>query len=342
MRPALIGPMLCVLLAAQPSPVSASDYLDGNKADYLIDIQTHLFNDRFPAADSIAAVLVELHGDDPAGYLFRAITLITLMFDREQDVQSSRFHELLDSAQLRASAVRDTAAYPTRAWMCLWTGHAYAYRALWEARFGSTVAAITAARQARDHYQMGLAYDSTLYDLYFGLGMYHYWKSAGAGFLRRLGLIRNEMDKGIKELRTAADSSSVSRSAARNALIWVWFDRKWYDSVIIACREARRLHPDGRTWLWPLGRAYFEKKEYDRAAEVYRMLRGHLAQNPGNYFNLVECDYFLYRCYDKLGREIDAAQTAARVLEYRNDVSQKVRRRQRDKLALLQRAARSR
>ncbi|MFQ6007799.1 MAG: tetratricopeptide repeat protein, partial [Candidatus Zixiibacteriota bacterium] len=279
--------------------------------------------------------------DDPSGYLCQAIVLISEMFDREENLYEKEFRWLLDNVESKASKINDTASAATCAWMSLLVGHAKAYRSLWESHFGSFIKAIKFGHEAKTEYEKGLSCDSSLYDLYFGLGLYRYWKSAKAGLLRSVGLFEDERDRGITELRLAADSSLVSQEAARCAFIWIQMNQKEYDSVINSCRRMLEKYPDGKTFLWPLAKAYLKKRDFQSAARIYGRLRELVAADPGNYFNLIECDYYLYYCYEKLTLGVEAEQVAHAAMEYYDRIPQKTRTRQRTKIAFLKRAARS-
>jgi hypothetical protein len=329
------------VLITIPTPIFADDYLDSARLRQLLRVQQSLYNDKYHEADSLTEAMIEQYPDDPAGYLFRAVTLITVMFDREDNLYPEEFNRLIDSALSKASILCDTASNGTRAWMCLFLGHAEAYRSLWESRFGSLVTAIKKGRRAKEEYERGLTYDSSLYDLYFGLGLYHYWKSAKAGVLRWIGLIHNDKNKGITQLYLAADSSLISRESARSALIWIRLDRKEYDSVIAGCRQMRKRYPDGKALLWPLARAYYEKKDYRNALQTFQLLRRRIADDPGNYSNLIECDYHLFRCFEKLSLDAEADKVAVGMQQYYEKIPKDIRRRQRAKIALLRRAAKT-
>lgn len=302
-------------------------------------VQQHLFNDRYDAAHQVLDSLIAVEPADPIGYVYRAAVYLDQMTDAEEPEYGEVFKAVLDSifflsAKWPSGGGRDSA------WMYLCQGHAYAYRSLWESRFGSLTSAIKQAFNARSAYEAGLVADSSLYDLYGGLGMYHYWKSAKAGLLRWLGLFKNEKDKGIKELYLAMDSSRLSKDVSRNAMIWIWLDREQYDSVIVTCLERLTVFPEGRLFLWPLAEAYFKKKDYARASEVYSKLRRKLSLDPGNYYNLLQCDYSLNQCYHKLGQEKPAVLAARNVSDYYPDIPDHVKRRQRSKIDFLRRVAR--
>ncbi|UCE24734.1 MAG: hypothetical protein JSU74_01405 [Candidatus Zixiibacteriota bacterium] len=317
----------------------ADSYLTSDKRQVLLTAQEHLLNDRFESAHASLDSLIDGDSSDPIGYLYKAAVYLGQMTDAEQELHTEEFKRLINDVFALAADRIDSTRAREAAWMKLCEGHAHAYRSLWESRFGSFTSALKHAFRGKSSYEDGLRLDSTLYDLYGGLGMYHYWKSAKAGILRWIGVFKNDKEKGIEELYLAADSSSLSHDIARNALIWIWLDMGRYDSVITACREQLALFPDGKLFLWPLARAYFEKKQYHLAAETYTSLRTRLAKSPGNYFNLVECDYSLNRCYDKLDMDELAIRAAKRVEDYYDSIPDRTKRKQRSKLNFLRRVA---
>ena len=327
------------VIAACARPVRADGCLDSSRTDNIRHLQYALCNDDFTIADSLTRKMIEQHPEDPSGYLFRAVLLITEMFDCEENMHQQQFHRLIDSALAKAVSVRDASSGRECAWMSLLIGHCHAYRSLWQSHFGSLLAAIRTGRRAKAEYERGLACDSSLYDLYFGLGLYHYWKSAKAGLLRFLHIIHNDKDKGIRQLRLAADSSLVSKEPARNALIWIWLDSKQYDSVIYHCRLMRQRYPHGKAFLWPLARAHYRKKEYRLALQTFQQLRELIASEPGNYYNLVECDYFRYRCCRGLSAGAETDRVLADWRQYSDKIPKDTRRRQRAKVISMNRVA---
>lgn len=299
--------------------------------------QEHMLNDRFAAVDSIYLEQIRLYPDDPSGYLFRAGALFAEMSDREENLHEELFRQLLDTAELLISRIIDTCDASTEAWMYLFRGHARAYRSLWESRFGSFMSALKLGLSTIGEYEAGLKADSCLYDLYAGTGSYHYWKSAKAGFLRWLGIFKDEKDKGIAELRLAADSSLLHRELARSALIWIWLDRKEYDSAISLAQGFVHRYPDGKTFRWPLAQALFRQSRYEDAALVYLEIRSRLQASPGNYFNLIQCDYYLTQCCNWLS-DPDRTRTAAqRINEYYGSIPAKTLKHQRSKVNFLTR-----
>jgi hypothetical protein len=233
--------------------------------------------------------------------------------------------------------VLDTCDNATAAWMYLWRGHACAYRSLYEAKFGSSLTALKLGMSSIDEYENGRRKDSALVDLYMGIGSYHYWKSAKAGMLRWFGFFKDEKEKGMDELRQAAESSLLHRELARSALIWIWIDRKEYDSAAALTGEFVRKYPEGRTFLWPVAQARFRQNDYRAAAAAFINLRGRLDESPGNYYNLIECDWHLAQCFKWLAAEDDLRAVVAHFRTYEDRIPRETRRRQSAKINYLQR-----
>ncbi len=320
----------------QPAP---DRYLTPERKQFLISVQQKLFDDRFVEADSIIAAYRQLNPVDPTGILFQAGSLVTQMTDREEEISPDLFKALIDSCLDLTEPMLALATPREQAWLHLIRGHAHAYRSIYSSHFGSFAVAIDHGFDAKGEYQEGIKADSTLYDLYFGLGSYHYWKSAKAGFLRWIGIFSNDKAKGIRELKLAADSSLVSREAATNALIWVYFDNDQFDEARALVDSAMLRYPNGKAFLWPLAKALYEQDEYASALTTFQELRRRLALQPGNYYNLIECDYYLTRCHEQLSQKELASATAERFVEYYSELTKAVQDRQKKNLSYLKKMA---
>ena len=334
--------LFCILLAVALAPIGASadSYMTESRASSLRRIQQYVLNEQFAPALQLADSLQRANPEDPSGYLFEAAALLGEMTGAEANLHETAFKAAIDTATMLADTAATTTTGAEAAWQFLFLGNARAYRALWESRFGSFISAAKLGFAAADAFEKGLSHDSSLYDLYLGLGSFHYWKSAKAGLLRWMGIISDEKERGIAELNLAADSAVLFRDAARQAMIWVWLDRGHYDSAAVEARRALEKYPDGNLFLWPLAEAQFHSRQYLSAIETYSTIRRRIIENPGNYFNLVSVDYQLALCYQELG-EKDKMKTIARgVRDYQTAIPRTTEYRLRDQLDHLARMAR--
>ncbi len=331
--------LFLVFSAISPFANAVSFYVDSAFTSRLMEAQSAILSDQFDLADSISQRLIVDYPLDPAGRLSLAASQLARMTDAEANLYGKQFTVSLDSITNQCQQLILTADAPRKAWLCLFLGHAQAYRALYESKFGSSYKAVRMGLATNDSYQAGLASDSSLYDLYFGLGSYHYWKSVKAGVFRWLGIFHNDIDLGIRELQLAVDSSLLSRNVALASLCWVWLDRERFDSVEQISAELTSIYPTGKSFLWPQARAEFDSKRYAQAIKSYGRIRALLEKNPGNHFNVVECDYYIARSFEKSGEESEAIRCAAQFPMYEKYVSAEVRHRQADKISYLKRLA---
>ncbi len=331
--------LLLSLSAITPRVVAVPLYVDSTFTSRLLEAQSAILGDQFDLADSISQGLVKEYPFDPAGRLSLAASQLARMTDAEDNLYGRPFTLSLDSITDQCEQLILTADATRKAWLYLFLGHAQAYRALYESKFGSSYKAVRKGLATNDSYQAGLAADSSLYDLYFGLGSYHYWKSVKAGVFRWLGIFHNDIELGIRELEVSADSSLLSRNVALASLCWVWLDREKYDSVAQISARLASIYPSGKSFLWPLARADFDSKRYGQSIKSYSRIRSLLEKNPGNHFNIVECDYYITRSFEKLGEESEAIRSAVQFPLYEKYVSADVRVRQADKISYLKRMA---
>lgn len=329
--------MICLLamtgLMGWTADVHGTYPPDALLIEELNEIQGHLFDENFRLTDSLCIELTTRCPDEPLGYLFRAVTLITEMIDQEEVLRPTLFDALLDTAEDLATRRMDPSSAAVTAWCWLIAGHANGYRSMFAARFGSVITAYGYGKRAAQAYEAGLELDSTLYDLYAGLGLFHYWKSAPAGILRSLGLIKDERERGILELQLAADSSSISRDFATSGLIWVWLNDRQYDSVLAMASQMLAKYPDGDAYLWALARANLGRECNQDALPYLTRLRERIAIEPGNYYNLIQLDWHIAHCWEKLQQMAKASACASRLREYVTQIPAKTKRKQQRSIA---------
>lgn len=339
----IIAGLFLSLLFVVPAPAIAAedrdDYFDSLQVATLVKAQEFLFDDQFSKADSALLDYGRQHPDEPAGLLFRASSLLAQMVDREESNFQYPFDSLLDRAQNSARTQLSQGSARHRAWMHLFCGHVAAYRSIYSSHFGSFASAMKNGFEAKSEYQQALRDDSSLLDIYAGLGSFHYWKSAKAGFLRWIGIFRNDRERGIAELGRAAESSLISREAARNSLIWVYFDCGKVDSAEALVRQAMTRYPNGKSFLWPLAQSYFDRELYQKGIDIYTEIRDRIIPRPGNYYNFVECDYFIAVGHDKLDQAQKAIESARNLEQYYDAIPRQTRKRQQGKLGYLKRLA---
>ncbi len=325
---------IAVILTASTS-WAIPEYYDRTVTDEIAQIERQVMLDSFAVADSICLELISSHPDDPAGYFFRAVGLLAEMVDGHEDLYPELYLATLDSVDATVNRLIDTCGPDILPWCHLFRGFAKSYRALYYGQFGFSSEAYKFGKAAVEDYEACLALEGAPYDAYLGLGSFHYWKSARAGFWRVFGIISDEREKGIREMELAIDSSTISRNAARKSFIAILTDHKEYDRAIALASHMLAEFPGGRSFLWGLARANYAKKDYSASLKYYEKLRLQLAERPGNYYKLVECDAFIARCLSEMGRRRDARLEAVHFLAYQDQIPETTLELQKDHIEYL-------
>jgi hypothetical protein len=306
--------------------------LPAQELDMIVAGQRYLMNGQWLEAYLSFDSLHRIDESDPAGYLFRAGALLANMIDSEDDLYGQTFNTLCDSVR-DVSEIRLADCTPSdSALTYLYLGHQYAYRALYEARFASRLSALSYGIKAKNQYLKGLQCDSLLYDLYLGIGSYHYWKSVESGFLRFAGIFKDERTKGMAEVGLAIDRSLFSGEAAKSAMIWIMINEENYDSAVALSRAMLNDYPEGNNFVWPLAEAFFKSEKYQEAADMYQILLERLKRNPGNFFNVIEIIYRLKMTYDRLNEDDRSKTVIAYLKSVYDEIPGDIRRKQRHRL----------
>jgi tetratricopeptide (TPR) repeat protein len=300
--------LICTLALCLIGPTQArADHISENLITCLNQITTHIYNDRFQQADSLIDSLSRDGNARPFDFLFRSTLYQSQMMASESNYLEDQFLECLDSVEAYSQTMLEAGQDSALAYY--FSGHSHAFRSLYQGRAGHTWTAVKKALGARKAYDKGYEIDSTFHDIAFGLGSYKYWKSVKTKALNWTPLFKNEKRQGIELLRMAADSSDISRDAARAALIWVYINEKQYGQAITLADEMIKKYPDGLTFLWPLGQAYFELGDYRQAIIIFTKIKNKLSTNPGNYFNIIEASNYLYQSYKSQQTDTGNART---------------------------------
>jgi tetratricopeptide (TPR) repeat protein len=144
-------------------------------------------------------------------------------------------------------------------------------------------------------------------------------------------------------MKLAQKRSTFSQDAAVNGLIWVYINEKEYDQAISLAEKMQNKYPEGKSFLWALATAYYEKSDWTNALFFYQEILKRIENqidaftldsdhpgNPHNYYNHIECKFHIANCLSNLGRFKECILTCEEIQNYPLD--EKTKERQKDKL----------
>jgi len=325
-------------------PQKYPDYQDEEIKKLFLEGIDVCFRENYPLAEEKFKQVVSKAPQDPAGYFFLAMLYQAQMMDYESHFKEKDFYENIKMAKKYARGrIKNNKKDP---WAYLFLGNAYGAKALYEARKGNWWSGLNNGLRAKSALKEAVKHDPDLYDAYAGLGSYHYWASVvippWAGWLPFIGDKRKE---GIAEMKLAHQRSIFSQDAAANGLIWIYINEKRFDQAISLAEKMQNKYPEGKSFLWALATAYYEKSDWTNAFALYQEILVRIddqnnrfassANNPNNYYNQIECKFHIANCLFNLGKFDECILTCGEIQNYALD--EQIKERQKDKLRMTKR-----
>jgi tetratricopeptide (TPR) repeat protein len=240
--------------------------------------------------------LIELFPEDPIGYFYISASLQTMMDDFRNYSYEDEFNRYMDMAIKKAERKKEQGNLTADDY--LYFGGAVGFRGIHKALTGNWMGAFVDGLKGRGYLDKALELDPELYDVYYGLGSYHFWKSLKSRVFWWLPFVTDNRQKGIDMIKLAIEKGKYAREDARLALVRIWVENKEYDKAFALIGELKKTYTNKPFILWFLAQAQLENQMYDGAINSYHSLLDALTSSP--YYHPageVECRYFLARLY---------------------------------------------
>ncbi len=280
---------------------------------------------RLVYADSTTAAvdefkkLINLFPDDPIGYFYAAATLQNMMDDYRNYSLQDEFNRYLNQAIQNAEKKKKREKLT--AYDYLYLGGAIGFRGIHKALTGDWVGGFVDGLKGRNNLVKALEVDSTLYDVYYGLGSYHFWRSLKSKSFWWLPFIGDNRQKGIEMIKQVIEKGKYAKMDARLALVRIWVENKEYDKAFDQINALSRIYPQKPFLLWLYGRAQLETDNDSGAIKTYQNLLKALVASP--YYNPageVECRFYLALAYYKIKDFQNSSTQVDTILRFKKDV----------------------
>lgn len=265
------------------------------------------------AIDSFDALIAQ-HPDNPTGYFFKAGAMQLRAMAYESTEWDKIQAALLDSSQELSS--RAIAKDRRDAWACFIRGGTRAYRAAAEARSKNYLGALSNGLSAVSDLNKAVSIDPQLYDAYFGIGSFHYFRTKATSVLKWLPFIGDNREKGIAEIRLAIDNGRFSKVMAQNGLAWIYVDYGKYSQALELAGELEQQHPRNHTFYWISPEVHWRTRQWAKAAAAYaRLLQLIDEGRPVNNYNRVYAGCRMAKCLYEAGKYREAREAARQALD---------------------------
>ncbi|MDZ7319328.1 MAG: hypothetical protein ONB11_09255, partial [candidate division KSB1 bacterium] len=170
--------------------------------DTLVDQAIDLvYQKQYFDAIAMCEKVIRQYPDNPLGYLGQAGVYHIIMLNYRISLFEPKFDSLANQAIAIGEKALKQYSNDANAYFAL--GAAYGFRGLNRIRKGEWFGAFKDGVKGVSHIKKAHEMNPELYDVYYGLGLYYYWKSAKAKVLTFLRLMKDEREKGIDYLKTA-------------------------------------------------------------------------------------------------------------------------------------------
>ena len=286
-----------------------------------------LCNGKFDEALDIFDDLKYNNNDSLASNLFKAISYSFIMDKyRSTKFDSAFFQSSNNAIKIGEELLSSDKKNPK---IHLYLGGAYGIRGVRKTMLGDLWGGISDGLKAHKLLHKTVELNPDMYDAYYGLGMYHYWKSKRAYMVIRifgwLFRIKDEKEKGIQELFLAMEKGYYAKFPTIQALLRIYIEEKKYDEVISLGMEYKKEFPNDVFYRWFVGMAYINKQRWKEGFEIYDEIEKNLESINFNGREAdVECWYYKAICLYHLGRKEEALMLCKKIDEIKEVVNRKV------------------
>ncbi len=234
-----------------------------------IDLATNL---HYQEADDIFKEIVRLQPKNPRGYFLRSATYFWMFSeDVKNEEIGDKFRDLSYEAAEVAEARLEENDEDIDAMFFL--GGAYGSLGRYYAMSKSFLNAYWYGKKGVGYLEDVIEADSTYYDAYLGLGIYHYLADVLPRFVKILSFVLGvdgDKELGIVELDLAARQGFYTKTEAMFFLGAIYTYREnEFEKAIVIFNDLLKRYPNNPGALLSLGRCYSNMGDCDRAIEAF-------------------------------------------------------------------------
>lgn len=294
------------------SPLTAQVFIS-NETDSLIQLGIrYSIEQSFKKAIVIFSKIEQDMPESPVGYFFHAAALHSKMLDSEIYEEEKEFISLVKKT-IKLSNLH-LEKQPRDPWAYFFLGGGLGYLAFYQAKQKKFVQAFQNGMLSVKALKKAIKADSSLYDVYFGLGTYTYYRSKLSRFLSWLPFIGDERVRGINMIKLAIQKGKYSRYAAMNGLCWILIEEGNLKESWQVVNKALDEFPESRIFLWCAAETATKLKRWEQALTFYnKILTSLTEQKVLSPYNEVSCRQRIAKIYFQLNNYKKALRQCEKV-----------------------------
>lgn len=244
--------------------------------------------------------VIRQYPDNPLGYLGQAGVYHIIMLNYRITQFEPKFDSLANQAIVIGEKALQRYANDANAYFAL--GAAYGFRGLNRIRKGEWFGAFKDGLKGVANMKKAHEMNPELHDVYYGLGLYYYWKSAKARALTFLRLMKDERQKGIEYLKIAMEKGRLSALEAVFALIEIYYYEDRYEEALAASLSLKEKFQLDLNWNYLTAKIYDKLNRWAEAKEQFTQLLKLLEESEFKAYSfLAEAHFGIAKASFKLG-----------------------------------------
>ncbi len=274
-----------------------------------------VYEDRFAESIALFDSLQIHHPEHPAPYFYKAAAYQTWMtsfrFNKYQKEHEENVQLAIEAGDALLKQNQDDP------WLNFYIGASYGYRAFFKLRSYNFIGAYRDGTKGIKNFKIALEKDSELYDVYLGLGSYHYWRTARSNFIRVIAFwMRDKRELGLRQMQFSIDHGRYCPAEASLVLVTALYDYEKYDEAIATLQDFMRSSDVQVTSSWyMLGRLQVATSDWLGAKTSFEQVLERLDTNPdASKGYQTECLYWIAHSENQLGSPEIALKTSEEAL----------------------------
>jgi len=268
--------------------------------DTLVDKALNLvYDQKYEEAIALCEQVIRDYPENPLGYFGHAAVYHLYMMSYRVNIFDEKFDSLAAlTIEIGDRTVLKNDKDPNAHFVL---GAIYGFRGLNRIRKGQWFKAFLDGVKGVSNIKKAHSLDESLWDTYFGLGLYYYWKSSKARVLTFLRMMKDEREKGIEFLKVASEKGRFTALESKISLVEIFYYEDRYEEALAECYSIQFRFRDDPTWNYITAKTLTKLGRYSEAKELFAHLLQLLdkAEHQSNSY-LGECYFSLAKCYFEL------------------------------------------
>ena len=259
------------------------------------------YSGQYKEAEKTYKRIINLYPKNPAGYYYLAALYQTIMRNYRVRDFEPQFEKFIDLAIKRGKEAMANDRNNAVAYM--YFGNARGHRGVHKINQQKFFRGFIDGLKGASCLSKSIELDPTLYDAYYGAGIYHYWRSAKSKAFWFLPFIGDNRQRGIEEIRLSIQKGKHSEIEGKYALVSIYYNEKNYEQAYQLNQQLYQLFPCNPAAMYMKGLIEERQGKWQEAQQTFQQLLSHLLASKYKSLGYqAECHYRIAFSLSKQGQ----------------------------------------